>query len=114
MQNAQDASMADRPEVPVTIMNINKREPVHQVADQEDEYGAFEYFTQNLRIAHLGEFLHGKAHGITYGKQEWRKNKISRREAVPVRVIERPERFAAGIINDDHETDRHSTKNIEW
>jgi hypothetical protein len=74
----------------MSIVNIKEREPVHQVPDQEYQYGSFEYFRQNCPIAYLRIFLHRKAHGIAHSEKEGWKNKISGCKTIPVSMVKWP------------------------
>jgi len=107
--------MRDGRQMPVAILGLEKGEPVKQKAQQENKQGPFEYFSQYGAIAHGGELLPGKAHGVAYGKKKRGEYQVGGRAAIPMRMTQRGkgEGLAARGVHDDHKTNGHSSEDVQ-
>jgi hypothetical protein len=62
---------------------VDKRKPVHQKAQEENNNGPFKNFTQYLRLRKFGPFFHYKTHSIADRKHKGRKYKIGWGKSIP-------------------------------
>src|SRR5580658_9654198 len=96
------------------IPNMKEREPINEIPDQKNDHRPFQDLSYYRCLAHRFEFLHGEAHGITDNEQKGRKDQVSRREAMPCRMLKLRKGIGIiAVIDNDHKTDGHSPENVQ-
>jgi hypothetical protein len=115
LQYTHDAQVAELFEYNVIILPFNKRTPVKEETDEENQQCAFDDFFPENGIACLFQSGHYKGHGIAHSKQKKREDKIGGRITMPGSMFERGinMRPGAGVVDQDHEGDGGTTEYIE-
>ncbi len=111
LQHAHDPGIGERRRREV---RGKEREPVQQIAAQENQRAALDHALEEIRLVMGFELLHAQAHGGTHHEQKRWEHQVGQRKAVPGCVFQRGIAiFTAWRVHDNHQRQRQAAKDVQ-